>query len=420
MAKKELPMSQDDVGLIQSSGGSSGTTLTPGLHFTPDQGMTFSPSMGVNMLPPPAYPGSPHQFPGVGVPPMGGLSPNGMLNMSPTMMNGVPFPQMSPHMSPMNMPPPFSEFGAMNSMQIPNPALLMGMGPHDPHNVGSPGFPPMHGPAPGGMPGLGPSSPMQGGSFFNAGYGPPMPPPHHVSRNGGGGGMGRHGRMFVGYRGNNRNSRMGPRHRPGMRRGSSGSSDHGKSSGSANVMGKPGSVLKATGVGHDGRKRRGSRSNSGRDEQPVPAPLKRELYKTSLCRHFLNGFCNRGATCNFAHGEKELRPSGSLTMRGQGASSAPQPTGGRLVEASPVDAALGRLPSSSSSRRVMAPKMSSLAPPIGTSAVKVIQTTGSKMTSPDVLATKLTALNLEVKSPALVDTNVVPPPHPDPPVQEDD
>ena len=30
------------------------------------------------------------------------------------------------------------------------------------------------------------------------------------------------------------------------------------------------------------------------------------LYKTQLCRHFVNGCCLR-EHCNFAHGEKELR-----------------------------------------------------------------------------------------------------------------
>lgn len=37
------------------------------------------------------------------------------------------------------------------------------------------------------------------------------------------------------------------------------------------------------------------------------APLKKELFKTSLCRHFQNGFCSRGSKCNFAHGVEELR-----------------------------------------------------------------------------------------------------------------
>lgn len=29
-------------------------------------------------------------------------------------------------------------------------------------------------------------------------------------------------------------------------------------------------------------------------------------YKTALCRHWLNGYCERGSTCLFAHGKRDL------------------------------------------------------------------------------------------------------------------
>jgi hypothetical protein len=34
-----------------------------------------------------------------------------------------------------------------------------------------------------------------------------------------------------------------------------------------------------------------------------------ELAKTKICRFFRKGFCNKGETCNFAHGQSSLRPT---------------------------------------------------------------------------------------------------------------
>eukprot|EP00941_MAST-03F_sp_MAST-3F-sp1_P005523 g5523.t1 len=43
------------------------------------------------------------------------------------------------------------------------------------------------------------------------------------------------------------------------------------------------------------------------------SPINKVLFKTALCRHFLNGFCNRGSSCNFAHGRHEVQPIVSKT-----------------------------------------------------------------------------------------------------------
>ena len=45
----------------------------------------------------------------------------------------------------------------------------------------------------------------------------------------------------------------------------------------------------------------------GAPVEPGHAPIKLELVKTSLCHHYLAGYCSRGSKCNFAHGEIELR-----------------------------------------------------------------------------------------------------------------
>jgi hypothetical protein len=41
-----------------------------------------------------------------------------------------------------------------------------------------------------------------------------------------------------------------------------------------------------------------------------------KLYKTKLCKHFLrNRVCPMGKTCNFAHGDKELRDISKIPCR---------------------------------------------------------------------------------------------------------
>ena len=44
------------------------------------------------------------------------------------------------------------------------------------------------------------------------------------------------------------------------------------------------------------------------NKKAAPAPqIKQDNYKTSMCRHAVNGVCQRGEACNFAHSAEELR-----------------------------------------------------------------------------------------------------------------
>eukprot|EP00930_Biecheleria_cincta_P102819 TRINITY_DN9464_c0_g2_i1.p1 TRINITY_DN9464_c0_g2~~TRINITY_DN9464_c0_g2_i1.p1 ORF type:complete len:588 (-),score=118.92 TRINITY_DN9464_c0_g2_i1:117-1799(-) len=51
--------------------------------------------------------------------------------------------------------------------------------------------------------------------------------------------------------------------------------------------------------------------NGSSDSGPTQEEKAAYNYKTTLCRHYSNtGFCSRGDTCNFAHGEEELKQPG--------------------------------------------------------------------------------------------------------------